>query len=307
MSDIGFLDGGLGQEINNRAVQENSHPLWSVKVMFDAPEIVVGVHKDFITAGAQVITVNNYTATPTRLNRHGYGDKFLVAHQLAIDLVLRAIAEAQAEQGKKYDVNIAGCLPPLAASYVASAALNYQQSYDQYCQLIEAQAGHVDLFLVETISNITEARAAIAALKAAGQKSFIGLTLSDDLSNSLRSGESLARAIDMLGAEGIDGLCVNCSFPEAIDAAMPLLAASGLRFGGYANGFTSIAGLAPGTTVDNLQARRDLSPAVYARYALGWAEAGASIIGGCCEIGPAHIAFLHDALCTAGYRPGKLV
>ena len=307
MSEIAFLDGGLGQEINNRAVQENSHPLWSVKVMFDAPEIVVGVHKDFITAGARVITVNNYTATPTRLNRHGFGDKFLAAHQLAVDLVQRAIAEAQAEQGKKYDVNIAGCLPPLAASYVASAALNYQQSYDQYCQLIEVQAGDVDLFLVETISNITEARAAIAALKAAGQKSFIGLTLSDDLSNTLRSGESLARAIDMLGAEGIDGLCVNCSFPEAIDAAMPLLSASGLRFGGYANGFISIAGLTPGTTVDNLQARQDLSPAVYARYALGWAEAGASIIGGCCEISPAHIAFLHDALCTAGYRPAKLV
>ena len=167
--------------------------------MFDAPEIVVGVHKDFITGGARVITVNNYTATPTRLNRHGYGDKFLAAHQLAIDLVERAIAEVQAEQGKKYDVNIAGCLPPLAASYVASAALNYRQSYDQYCQLIEVQVGHVDLFLVETISNITEARAAIAALKAFGQKSFIGLTLSDDLSNTLRSGEGLARAIDVGG------------------------------------------------------------------------------------------------------------
>ena len=190
--------------------------------MFDAPEIVVGVHKDFITAGARVITVNNYTATPTRLNRHGYGDKFLAAHQLAIDLVERAIAEVQAEQGKKYDVNIAGCLPPsLRPAMFASAALNYRQSYDQYCQLIEAQASHVDLFLVETISNITEARAAISALKGAGQKSFIGLTLSDDLSNTLRSGESLARAIDMLGAEGIDGLCVNCSFPEVIDAPCP--------------------------------------------------------------------------------------
>jgi homocysteine S-methyltransferase len=307
MSEIGFLDGGLGQEINNRSEQESSHPLWSVKVMFDAPEIVVAVHKDFIAAGARVITVNNYTATPTRLNRHGFGDRFLEAHQLAIGLVQRAITETTAEQGQKCDVNIAGCLPPLAASYVASAALNYQQSYDQYCQLIEVQAGHVDLFLVETISNITEARAAIAALKAAGQKTFIGLTLSDDLSNTLRSGESLAHAIDVLGAEGIDGLCVNCSFPEAIDAAMPLLAASGLRFGGYANGFTSIAGLAPGTTVDSLQARQDLPPAVYARYALGWAAAGASIIGGCCEISPAHIACLHDALCTAGYHPAKLV
>ena len=150
-------------------------------------------------------------------------------------------------------------------------------------------------------------RQALAALKAAGQKCFIGLTLSDGLSNTLRSGESLETAIDQLGSEGVDGLCVNCSFPEAVDKALPLLAASGLRFGGYANGFTSIEGLAPGTTVDNLEARQDLPPAAYARHALGWAEAGATIIGGCCEISPGHISFLHKSLCDAGYNPAKLV
>ena len=75
------------------------------------------------------------------------------------------------------------------------------------------------MFLVETISNITEARAAAAALKDAGQKRFIGLTLADDLSNSLRSGETLEAAIDVLGGDGVDAISVNCSFPEAIDAA----------------------------------------------------------------------------------------
>jgi S-methylmethionine-dependent homocysteine/selenocysteine methylase len=307
MTDITFLDGGLGQEINNRSAQDNAHPLWSVKVMFEEPDIVIATHKDFIRAGARVITMNNYTATIPRMTRHGFGDQFHAAHQLAAELVNKAIHQAQTEFDQEIDVNIAGCLPPIAASYVASAALNYDDSYDQYSQLIEIQAQHVDVFLAETISNITEAKAALAALKAAGQKCFIGLTLSDNLSNSLRSGESLEAAIDQLGSEGVDGLCVNCSFPEAVDAALPLLAASGLRFGGYANGFTSIEGLAPGTTVDNLEARQDLPPAAYARHALGWAEAGATIIGGCCEISPEHIAYLHNSLCDAGYNPAKLV
>ena len=307
MTDITFLDGGLGQEINNRSTQDSAHPLWSVKVMFEEPDIVIATHKDFIRAGARVITMNNYTATIPRMTRHGFGDQFHAAHQLAAELVNKAIHQAQTEFDQEIDVNIAGCLPPIAASYVASAALNYDDSYDQYSQLIEIQAQHVDVFLAETISNITEAKAALAALKAAGQKCFIGLTLSDDLSNSLRSGESLEAAIDQLGSEGVDGLCVNCSFPEAVDIALPLLAASGLRFGGYANGFTSIEGLAPGTTVDNLEARQDLPPAAYARHALGWAEAGATIIGGCCEISPGHIAFLHKSLCDAGYNPAKLV
>ena len=307
MTDITFLDGGLGQEINNRSTQDSAHPLWSVKVMFEEPDIVIATHKDFIRAGARVITMNNYTATIPRMTRHGFGDQFHAAHQLAAELVNKAIHQAQTEFDQEIDVNIAGCLPPIAASYVASAALNYDDSYNQYSQLIEIQAQHVDVFLAETISNITEAKAALAALKAAGQKCFIGLTLSDDLSNSLRSGESLEAAIDQLGSEGVDGLCVNCSFPEAIDGALPLLAASGLRFGGYANGFTSIEGLAPGTTVDNLEARQDLPPATYARHALGWAEAGATIIGGCCEISPEHIAYLHNSLCDAGYNPAKLV
>ena len=307
MTDITFLDGGLGQEINNRSAQDNAHPLWSVKVMFEEPDIVIATHKDFIRAGARVITMNNYTATIPRMTRHGFGNQFYAAHQLAAELVNKAIHQAQTEFDQEIDVNIAGCLPPIAASYVASAALNYDDSYNQYSQLIEIQAQHVDVFLAETISNITEAKAALAALKAAGQKCFIGLTLSDDLSNSLRSGESLEAAIDQLGSEGVDGLCVNCSFPEAIDGALPLLAASGLRFGGYANGFTSIEGLAPGTTVDNLEARQDLPPAAYARHALGWAEAGATIIGGCCEISPEHIAYLRNSLCDAGYNPAKLV
>ena len=62
MADIAFLDGGLGQEIQTRA-KASPHPLWSVKVMYDEPEIVSAVHRDFILAGARVVTINTYTAS----------------------------------------------------------------------------------------------------------------------------------------------------------------------------------------------------------------------------------------------------
>ena len=58
MLDISLLDGGVGQEIQNRSMIK-AHPLWSIKVMFDQPDIVVQVHKDFILSGARVITINN--------------------------------------------------------------------------------------------------------------------------------------------------------------------------------------------------------------------------------------------------------
>ena len=66
MTDIIFLDGGLGQEINKRSFNIKSHPLWSLKVMYDQPEIVLKVHLDFIQAGAKVLSLNNYTATSLR-------------------------------------------------------------------------------------------------------------------------------------------------------------------------------------------------------------------------------------------------
>ena len=303
MKSIALLDGGLGQEINTRSSADASHSLWSVKVMQDEPDIVVRVHEDFIKAGARVLTLNNYTASIPRLSRFGMQDKLKETHQLAIDLMNKAVENSATNRS---EINIAGCLMPLAASYVASEALGYEKSYDQYCRLVEVQINAVDVFLAETISNIAEARAAADALASFELPAYIGLTLNDDLSNTLRSGERLEDAIDQLIKSNIEAIMINCCFPESIDNALPILRESGLKFGGYANGFTSIDALSPGATVDGLQARKDLTPDAYSQHALKWADAGAVIVGGCCEIGPAHIAHLNKSLLKAGYVSEKL-
>ena len=312
MKQITLLDGGLGQEINSRADHQHSHPLWSVKVMHDQPELVIDVHKDFIRAGAKVLGLNNYTATITRMTRHQMGDMFDATHKLAIELMTTAIDQSGID---RKDINIAGCLPPLAASYVASEAHGYQRSFDEYCQLIEIQEAGVELFLVETISNIEEAEAAIDALAEFDQPAYIGLTLADKVTDAiddepmprLRSGERLDEAVQMLSDKQVTAAMINCSFPEIVSLALPVLARSGLVFGGYANGFTSIDGLVPGGTVDTLHARCDLSPSQYADYVFDWIDAGATIIGGCCEISPEHIGYLHDRMIADDITPVKLV
>ena len=296
MADIHFLDGGLGQEIQNRSTAQ-PHPLWSVKVMYDEPEVVSMVHRDFIAAGARVITANTYTASPPRLRRDGDINQIGDIHNTALSLARAAIDEACDPA-----LQLAGCLPPLVGSYVAEVSMDFEASLADYCQLVDLQKQCVDLFLIETMSNITEARAALSAVRQTGKAGFVGLTVRDDGSNCLRSGEELSDALDQLLPLDPGGIMVNCSVPEAVSAAMPVLAGLPVPFGGYANGFTSIDALRPGGTVASLSARTDLGPEAYTDFAVSWIEAGATIIGGCCEVGPAHIAYLAGCLHNRGHR-----
>ena len=90
--------------------------------------------------------------------------------------------------------------------------------------------------------------------------------------------------------------------PEAVSQAIPILKQSRFAFGAYANGFTAIDALEPGGVVDVLEARHDLDPEQYAKFAAEWLDAGASIIGGCCEVGPEHIQALDTLLQDRGHQ-----
>lgn len=298
MANIALLDGGNGQEIILRSGKP-SHPLWSLQVMFDTPGVIGDVHTAFVDAGAKVVTLNAYATTPPRMARDGYLDRFDAAQETAI-----ALARKAANDGS--GVQVAGCLPPLVASFHAEVALGYDASLEHYRRIVAAQAGGVDLFLIETMSNVTEAMAALDAARETDKPVYLGLTISDDMSATLRSGEDLAEAVTQFVAKGPDGIFLNCSTPEAITKALPVLAGRGIRFGAYANGFRSVDKLAPGGTVDDLEKRRNLTPEIYADFAEQWIALGATIVGGCCEVGPDHIAVLAARLRAAGHQIGGL-
>jgi homocysteine S-methyltransferase len=103
---------------------------------------------------------------------------------------------------------------------------------------------------------------------------------------------------------GPEAVLANCSVPEAMGDALAVLGTFGRPFGAYANGFTHISDgfLEDAPTVAALTLRHDLTPKRYADFALGWLEQGATIVGGCCEVGPAHIAELARRLREAGHE-----
>ena len=95
-----------------------------------------------------------------------------------------------------------------------------------------------------------------------------------------------------------------CSRPEVTKDALKIIADFNSPFGAYANGFTKITTgfLEDFPTVDALKERHDLNPKEYAKFAMEWVEMGATIIGGCCEVGPRHIERLAKDLRENGHK-----
>ena len=292
---ITLLDGGMGQELLKRSSKDIT-PLWSTQVMIDEPDIVRDVHIDYIFAGARVITLNAYTMTPERLARDGQIEDFETLQVAAINAAISAREAAGIPE-----VKIAGCLPPLVASYHAEVTPKYEAMLKSYSKIVAIQAPHVDVFLCETMSSIAEAKAALVAAKESGLPVWVSLTIEDNDQGLLRSGEALLDAVAMLDEFGADAKLLNCSKPEAILASWSKMKSDQGLTGAYGNGFTSVDSLKPGGTVKSMQSRTDLGPAAYAEFAMEWVTNGAGLIGGCCEVGPAHIVELSKRLIENGY------
>lgn len=296
MTWITLLDGGMGQELIRRSPAEPT-PLWSAQVMLDYPELVTEVHLENIRAGARVIIVNAYSVTRDRLDPAGLGDQFKTLQHRACELALRA----RDDSGE--DVTIAGCLSPLHWSYRPDLVRPVADTEPVYAEMAAMQAPHVDLILCETMCAGEESLGAVRGAAFTGKPVWVAWTVDDSDGTRLRSGETLAEANAMLDGLPVAARLVNCSKPEAVDQAMPGLVAMGGPVGAYANAFVEIAApFKPGTTVERLAARKDLGPEAYAGFAMGWVGQGATIIGGCCEVSPAHIAEIARRMRAAGHE-----
>ena len=285
MSELTLLDGGMGQELVARAGKATG--LWSVQALLDTPDMVRAVHDSFFKAGADVATTNSYGVLPDRLAPKDLTDRLPELMELAC----RLACEARDAHGTGL---VAGGLGPQGFSYQPEKAPAADQAAEVYARCAQLQAPFVDLHILETMSSIDQARGGLMGAGVTGKPVWLALSVDDKDGTKLRSGEALSDIAVLLVQYQPDAVLLNCSLPEAIDAALPVLAAMGHRFGAYANGFTAIVPTFDhiGATVDVLQARTDLGPAAYGDFADGWVQQGATIVGGCCEIGPAHIGEL---------------
>jgi len=304
MSTITLLDGGMGQELIARAGQPAT-ALWSTQLLIDKPGLVAEVHGAFADAGATMATTNTYCIHRDRLqggdsNHYAAGGTELANMEDQFEELHRAaLAEAAKVRARS---RVAGSIGPLGASYRADLHPDVKSATALYAEVAKLLAPEVDVLLFETIASLDGARACLAAGRQTDRPVWLSFTVDDEDGTKLRSGEPLAEAA-AIGAQA-DAVLANCSIPEVIPAALELLKQAGRPMGAYANGFTKIskAFIDGGSTAASLDARQDLSPEVYADHVLGWVTQGATIVGGCCEVGPAHIAEVARRLTAEGHQ-----
>ena len=287
-----LLDGGMGQELRARGL--NTDAKAAGLALIKSPMAVRDVHQEFIEAGAEVITTWNYAVTPYRLAQSNLRDRLAEMTCMAVEMA----NEARARAGKA-GVRVAGSLPPLRASYEPNAQ-DLVSMGEEYAEIAGHLAPGVDLFICETMASAREAAAAARAAASHGKPVWVSWTLRDECDGLLRSGESVDGALAALGNTPVEAVLFNCSDAPAIVNAMPLLRAATERLiGAYANAFMPIA--KDWKRQDfRLRDLRDLTPEDYVHFVAQWRAQGAQIVGGCCGIGPAHIAFMREAIDRAG-------
>ena len=296
MAEITLLDGGMGQELVARSGDDPT-PLWATRVMMDHPGMVRDIHSDYFSAGATVATTNTYAIHHDRLERFDLDPMFHSLH-------LRALVEAHEARALNGSGRIAGSLGPLIATYRPEVTQPVDVAAPKYAEIARILGPHVDFFLIETLASVEMCEGAVKGATEGGKPIWLSVTVDDHDGGKLRSGEPIGDLARLTRDYPIAAVLANCSVPEAMSDALAGLKTLGLPFGAYANGFTHISGnfLKDAPTVKELTHRHDLTPEKYADFAMSWVGMGATIVGGCCEVGPAHIRHLAERLRAEGHK-----
>ncbi|MEM7077033.1 MAG: homocysteine S-methyltransferase family protein [Pseudomonadota bacterium] len=285
-----IIDGGMGQELLDRDPRGRTG-LWSAKALLQAPELVEQVHSDYIASGAQVIITNTYSTVPSYLSKEGLADCFLELADQA-GRIARRVADAAPHR-----VVVAGSIPPLDESYRADLAPPAEEAKPIYRELAGALDPHVDLFVCETMSSVQEACNATSVAREVGgpdKPVWVSWTLAEEAGTGLRSNETVAEAFAAVQEYQPDSYLFNCTSPEAISVGLQELSAmTDKPLGAYPNRLIIPAGW---TLDGDIKASmRDMTTEEFLGFCAQWRELGASMIGGCCGIGPQMIAALRDA------------
>jgi len=291
-----ILDGGMGRELE-RMGAPFKQPEWSALALMQAPETVRAAHDNFIKSGAQIITTNAYAVIPFHIGQEAFNSQGRALINLSANLAREATINAP------HNVQVAGCIPPLFGSYNPDAFC-HDEALNVLTPLIEEQIDHIDFWLIETLASLEEGAFVYEQLSKTNKPIWIAFTLTDRPSETdpvtLRSERALDQALNTALTwhkeyNNLGAILFNCSQPDEMLGAIKItnsIIPATIPIGAYANNFCNKVKKGKLANESLTKLNTDITPDVYAAFAQKWHAAGASIIGGCCGIGPEHIAKL---------------
>ncbi|WP_326596116.1 homocysteine S-methyltransferase [Streptomyces sp. NBC_01803] len=279
------LDGGLSNQLRAQG-RALSDELWTARLLTEEPEQLTAAHAAYVRAGARVVITASYQASFEGFARRGIGRA--AAARLfgdSVRLARRAGAEWVAASVGPYGAVLAD-----GSEYRGRYGLSVGELARFHRPRVAAlAAAGPDVLALETVPDVTEAEALLRAVGDCGIPVWLSYTIAGDRT---RAGQPLADAFALAADEpGVVAVGVNCCDPGDVADAVALAAeVTGKPVVAYPNS---------GEAWDPV-ARRWRGPVTYdPGAAVAWRAAGARLIGGCCRVGPGHIAAVAAALAVA--------
>ena len=287
---IRILDGGMGQELLARGMKANG-TLWSANALLQEKyhQLLLDTHLDFINSGAEIIVTSTFATRRMRLRDNGIENKFEYLNTKAGEIAKKA-------KDLNPHVLVAGGLPPQYLTYEADTRSDdeiRENFYDQ-AKLLNP---FIDFFYFDVLSSVREFKLATEAIESLNKFCLLGAHISEGI--KLPSGESISDIITKIDHKNLLGLILSCVSPENYEKNINEIKNLGIPFGFKLNGFITTKPTADFTSSFNksktgnpnefLGHREDLTPKKMALIVKTFKEAGATILGGCCETRPSHI------------------
>jgi 5-methyltetrahydrofolate--homocysteine methyltransferase len=280
-----LLDGGMGTLLQDGGLEAGvPGELWNL----ENPDAVRAAHAAYAEAGARLLTTNTFGGTRPRLDLHGLGDRVGEVNRTAAQLA-RAVAD-------EHGLLVAGDLGPTGELLAPLGTLTREGAQALFAEQLTALVeGGIDLVLVETLSDLGEAEAALAAAREVAPDLPVAVTMSFDTNLRTMMGVRPGGAVAHLAAAGADAVGANCGRGPA---EMEIIAVemAQARTGDILLIAQSNAGL-PQVVGDHFE--YDATAGDMAAHASRLAELGIDLVGGCCGSTPAHIAAMGATLSPA--------
>ncbi len=271
--DFILFDGAMGTILQSNGLQPGEMP---ELLNLGVPELITAVHRAYVDAGCDVVTANTFQANRLKLP----------PDVTVSEVITAAVAAAKAAKPSYVALDVG----PLGQLLAPAGTLSFGDAYELFKeQMVAGAAAGADMILIETISDLYEAKAAVLAAKENTDLPVI-CTLTFQADGRTFLGTDAAAAAVTLSALGVDALGANCSVGplELMPVVRELLRYSRVPVLVQAN-----AGL---PEIVRGQALYTVSPEAYADAARKMAAEGVAMLGGCCGTDPDYIHAMKAAL-----------